>query len=147
MPSKGSGGYVAKKSDLERAIELQLQAKPRRSRQLSLVLISAAVAAGMTSCGNLESGGSVQRDIYASLEDCRADWGNPEDCEEVSERRSATGSRVWYGPRYSSRSSFPGSYTPTPRPGSRSKGTVSSTPSRGGFGASASRHGSGSTAS
>lgn len=118
-----------------------------RSRHLTLVLISAAVAAGMTGCGRLESGGTTQRDVYTSIEDCQADWGRPEDCEQVDDRRSATGRTVWYGPRYSSRTHSSSGYSTTTRPGSRSKGTVSSTPSRGGFGASASRHSGGSSAS
>lgn len=118
-----------------------------RSRHLTLVLISAAVAAGMTGCGRLESGSATQRDVYASMEDCQADWGRPDDCEMVDEGRSATGRKVWYGPRYSSRTHTSTGYSTTPRSGSRSKGTVSSTPTRGGFGASASRHGGGSSAS
>lgn len=117
-----------------------------RSRHLTLVLISAAVAAGMTGCGRLETTGTA-RDVYSSLEDCKADWGRPEDCEAIDERRSATGGRVWYGPRYSTRTYSPGGYSSATRAGSRSKGTVSSTPSRGGFGASASRHRGGSSAS
>ncbi|TAG00823.1 MAG: hypothetical protein EAZ30_09035 [Betaproteobacteria bacterium] len=89
----------------------------------------------------MESDSNVNRDVYANLEECRADWGNPEDCEEIDEKKSATGSRAFYGPRYSSRTGNYGGYSTTSRPGSRSKGTVSSSPSRGGFGASSSRHG------
>ena len=115
-----------------------------RSRNLSLVLISATALGGLAGCGNLESGASNSRDVYANLEACKADWGTPGDCEEVDAKRSATGSSGFYGPRYSSRSGAYG-YNPTPRPGSRSMGSVASSASRSGFGASASRHSSGSS--
>lgn len=115
-----------------------------RSRNLSLVLISAAALGGLAGCGNLESGASNSRDVYANLEACKADWGTPGDCEEVDAKRSATGSSGFYGPRYSSRSGAYG-YNPTPRPGSSSMGSVASSASRSGFGASASRHSSGSS--
>ena len=113
--------------------------KRKRSLRLTLVLISAATLSG---CGGLENDPAVSRDVYASLEDCRADWGNPEDCEEIDEKRSATGSRAFYGPRYSSRTGSYGGYSSTSRPGSRSKGTLSGSrsASRGGFGRSSSRH-------
>jgi uncharacterized protein YgiB involved in biofilm formation len=113
----------------------------KRSLHLTLVFISAAALAG---CGRLEDSRGVSRDVYANLEECRADWGNPEDCEEIDEKRSATGTRSFYGPRYTSRTGSSGGYSTSTRPGSRSKGTVSSggTASRGGFGASSSRHSS-----
>jgi uncharacterized protein YgiB involved in biofilm formation len=114
-----------------------------RSLNLSLVLIGATALGGLAGCGNLESGASNSRDVYANLEACKADWGTPGDCEEVESTRSATGTRAYYGPRYSSRSGTYG-YNSTPRTGSRSVGSVSSSASRGGFGASASRHSSGS---
>lgn len=121
--------------------------KPRRMRSahLSLVLISATALTGLAGCGNLEnSARNSSRDVYASMEACKADWGTPGDCEEISESRSATGTRSFYGPRYYSRSGSTG-YSTTSRPGSRSSGTISSGVSRGGFGASASRHSSGSS--
>ena len=111
----------------------------KRSAHLTLVLISAAALAGVAGCGNLESSGANSRDVYASMEDCKADWGTPGDCETVPESRSATGRSSFYGPRYYSRSSSSG-YSATPRPGSRASGSVSSSPSRGGFGASSSHH-------
>jgi uncharacterized protein YgiB involved in biofilm formation len=114
----------------------------KRSAHLTLVFISAAAAAGLAGCGRLENSAATSRDVYANLEECRADWGNPEDCEEIDEKRSATGTRSYYGPRYSSRTgNYNSGYSTTTRPGSRSKGTVSSTPTRGGFGSSSSRHG------
>jgi hypothetical protein len=115
------------------------QALRKRSTHLSLVLISAAALTGVAGCGNLEKDGANSRDVYANMEACKADWGTPGDCEEIEPGRSATGSRSFYGPRYYSRSGASG-YTSTPRPGSRSSGSVSSSPSRGGFGASSARH-------
>lgn len=117
-----------------------------RSLNLSLVLISATALGGLAGCGNLESGASNSRDVYANMEACKADWGTPGDCEEVDAKRSATGSTGFYGPRYSSRSGAYG-FNATPRPGSRSVGSVASSASRSGFGASGSRHSSGSSAS
>jgi uncharacterized protein YgiB involved in biofilm formation len=114
----------------------------KRSAHLTLIFISAAAAAGLAGCGRLENSSATSRDVYANLEECRADWGNPEDCEEIDEKRSASGSRAFYGPRYSSRTgNYNSGYSTATRPGSRSKGTVSSTPTRGGFGSSSSRHG------
>ena len=116
-----------------------------RSLNLSLVLISATALGGLAGCGNLESGPTNSRDVYANLEACKADWGTPGDCEEVDSKRSATGHAGFYGPRYSSRSGSAYGFNSTPRPGSRSSGSVTSTVSRSGFGASASRHSSGSS--
>jgi len=121
---------------------------PRKSSaRITLVLIGAAALGGLAGCGNLETDQPRSRDVYASIEDCRADWGNPGDCEEIQPERSATGHRVYYGPRYYSRTGSVAGYSPSPRVGSRATGTVSSTPARGGFGASAARHGSSSSAS
>ena len=114
-----------------------------RSRNLSLVLISATALGGLAGCGNLESGPTNTRDVYANLEACKADWGAPGDCEAVDGKRTVTGTSGFYGPRYSSRSGSTYGYNSTPRPGSRSSGSVTSTVSRSGFGASASRHSSG----
>ena len=127
-------------------------AKPKRMRSLNLTLVLMGTAAlgGLTGCGNLESNKSTSRDVYANLEACKADWGNPGDCEEVASSTSGHssgvgGSRSFYGPRYSSRSGSTG-FSSDARPGSRSSGTISSSSvSRSGFGASASRHGGGSS--
>ena len=122
-----------------------IKSKRMRSLNLPLVFISATALGGLAGCGNLESGGGSSRDVYANLEACKADWGAPGACEEVDPKRSATGTSGYYGPRYYSRTGGSG-FTSTPRPGSRSSGTVSSSSvSRGGFGASASRHGGGSS--
>ena len=120
----------------------------KRSAHLTLVFISAAAAATLAGCGRMENDSNVNRDVYKNLEECRADWGNPEDCEEIDEKKSATGTRAYYGPRYGSRTGNYGGYSTTTRPGSRASGTVSGSPSRGGFGSSSSRHsGSGHSAS
>ncbi len=126
-------------------------AKPKRMRSLNLTLVLMGTAAlgGLTGCGNLESNKGTSRDVYANLEACKADWGNPGDCEEVASPSGHSsgvgGSRSFYGPRYSSRSGSTG-YSSDARPGSRASGTISSSSaSRGGFGASASRHGGGSS--
>ena len=125
---------------------LPFKLRRMRSLNLSLVLISATALGGLAGCGNLESGATNSRDVYANMEACKADWGTPGDCEEVDSKRSATGTTGFYGPRYSSRSGAYG-FNSTPRSGSRSVGSVASSASRGGFGASASRHSSGSSAS
>ena len=125
---------------------LPFKLRRMRSLKLSLVLISATALGGLAGCGNLESGATNSRDVYANMEACKADWGTPGDCEEVDSKRSATGTTGFYGPRYSSRSGAYG-FNSTPRSGSRSVGSVASSASRGGFGASASRHSSGSSAS
>ena len=129
-------------------------AKPKRMRSLNLTLVLMGTAAlgSLTGCGNLESNKGTSRDVYANLEACKADWGNPGDCEEVASSAATGhsgvgGSRSFYGPRYSSRSGSSG-FSSDARPGSRSSGTISSSSvSRGGFGASASRHGGGSSSS
>ena len=131
-----------------------LAAKPKRMRSLNLtlVLMGTAALSGVTGCGNLESNKSTSRDVYANLEACKADWGNPGDCEEVASSTSGHSSgvgssRSFYGPRYSSRSGSTG-FSSDARPGSRSSGTISSSSvSRGGFGASALRHGGGGSSS
>lgn len=125
--------------------------KRMRSLNLTLVLMGTAALSGLAGCGNLESNKGTSRDVYANLEACKADWGNPGDCEEVAStagHSSGVGtSRSFYGPRYSSRSGSTG-FSSDARPGSRSSGTISSSSvSRGGFGASASRHGGGSSSS
>ena len=128
-----------------------IRPKRMRSLNLTLVLMGTAALGGLTGCGNLESNKGTSRDVYANLEACKADWGNPGDCEEVASptgHSSGVGSsRSFYGPRYSSRSGSTG-FSSDARPGSRSSGTISSSSvSRGGFGASASRHGGGSSSS
>jgi uncharacterized protein YgiB involved in biofilm formation len=100
----------------------------------------------------------MRRDVYASLEDCRADWGRVEECEAASStgtRSSASGSH-YYGPRYYWSSASGHHDDLRPRPGSRAQSVANisrasggssggSSISRGGFGGSSSAHGSSSS--
>jgi uncharacterized protein YgiB involved in biofilm formation len=141
VPEPTTQRHSARKSTARKSAARQITVR-KSSAHLTLIFISAAAAAGLAGCGRLESESATSRDVYANIEECRADWGNPGDCEEIDEKRSATGNRSFYGPRYSSRTgNYNSGYSSTTRPGSRSKGTVSSTPTRGGFGSSSSRHG------
>ena len=106
----------------------------KKSARVTLVLIGLTALAG---CGEDDR----RRDVYASREDCLADWGNkPEDCTPATDPRHA--SRGYYsGPYYGSHSSGSGS-TWTRSSSSRSighsysGGSHSSGTSRGGFGSS-----------
>jgi len=104
----------------------------KSSGRVTLVLIGVAALSG---CGKDEQ----RRDVYASKEDCLADWGNkPEDCTPATDQRHR-GSGFFYGPIYAgSRMGGGGSgWTSGPRPGSRAVGSSSSgSPTRGGFGSS-----------
>jgi hypothetical protein len=105
-----------------------MAAKTRKSSaRVTLVLLGVATLAG---CGR---GDDQRRDIYASREDCLADWGNtPQDCTpatDASHRRSG----YFYGPSYIYHSGGSGA---TWTRGSRSIGSAPSHASRGGFGAS-----------
>jgi uncharacterized protein YgiB involved in biofilm formation len=101
----------------------------KSSGQVTLVLIGVAALAG---CGE------QKRDMYATREDCLADWGHkPEDCTPSGTGR-AGGGGVYYGPSYSvpwwrSASSSHASGSTPHAVSSVSAGSVS----RGGFGASA----------
>jgi uncharacterized protein YgiB involved in biofilm formation len=103
----------------------------KSSSRITLVLIgAAAMGATLAGCGKQE----LRRDVYASKEDCLADWGNtPTDCEPAYDRPtgSATTTHYYGRPyRYNSSSTYSSSR-------SRSGKTIgSSTVSRGGFGGS-----------
>ena len=113
----------------------------KSSARVTLALIGVAALAG---CDQAEE---QRRDVYATKEDCLADWGNkPEDCTPATEARHASHG-FWYGPFYG----VPGAYSRstgwTPRSGarsigsstsgfSRSSGSSHSSVSRGGFGSS-----------
>jgi uncharacterized protein YgiB involved in biofilm formation len=103
----------------------------KSSGRVTLVLIGVAALAG---CGEDDQ----RRDVYASREDCLADWGNkPQDCTPATDSRHH-GAGYFYGPTYPYRSSGSGSsWTGGSRGGARSLGNVSSGVSRGGFGSSA----------
>jgi len=118
-------------------------AMPNRTRKSSvhvtLVLLGAVALAG---CG--ESGSPTEkRDVYASKEDCLADWRDPRDCEEGPAQAGGQGGRrYWYGPGYSHGPSWgDGYHAGAPREGSHALGTFGTT--RGGFGASGHAHGAG----
>jgi uncharacterized protein YgiB involved in biofilm formation len=106
----------------------------KSSARVTLVLIGVAALAG---CGRAQE---QRRDVYASREDCLADWGNkPEDCKPATEQRHASHG-FWYGPVYPipygySSSGF--SRGSTRSIGSSGTGSQSSSVSRGGFGSSA----------
>ena len=70
--------------------------KRKSSGHVSLVLIGLATAAVAGCSQEPES----RRDVYASREDCLADWGNqPADGTPATDRRHAGGS-FFYGPMY-----------------------------------------------
>jgi uncharacterized protein YgiB involved in biofilm formation len=113
-------------------------AKRKSSARVTLVLIG--VAAFATGCDRAEE---QRRDVYATREDCLADWGNkPEDCTPATEPRHASHG-FFYGPFYGIPSAYSRNSAWTPRSGARSIGSsTSGTPSRssvsrGGFGSSA----------
>jgi uncharacterized protein YgiB involved in biofilm formation len=106
----------------------------KSSTKITLVLIGVAALAG---CGRTQE---QRRDVYATREDCLADWNNkPDDCKPATEARHSSHG-FWYGPIYpipygSSSSAF--SRGSSRSIGSSSSGTSSSSISRGGFGSSA----------
>lgn len=105
----------------------------KSSTRVTLVLIGVAALAG---CGRAQE---QRRDVYASRQDCLADWNNkPDDCKPATEARHAS-QGFWYGPIYPiplGHSSSGFSRGSTRSIGSSSAGTHSSV-SRGGFGSSA----------
>jgi hypothetical protein len=105
----------------------------KSSSQVTLVLVGVAALAG---CGD-----DGKRDVYASREDCLADWGNkPEDCTRATEGAHRSHG-YFYGPVYSgsraasSWGSSSGSHSAGATSQSRSIGSAGSS-SRGGFGSS-----------
>ena len=89
----------------------------RKSTAVTLVVCGVAALSGC----NREA--QTRRDVYASRQDCLADWGNkPEDCKPATEQRHAS-SGFWYGPVYpipfgfssgnAWRSGAPGGYPPS----------------------------------
>lgn len=115
---------------------------PTRSRKSStrvtLVLIGAA--ATLAGCGSPDdSGEALRRNLYASKEDCVADWGDPRECEQSeAPQNGGHAGRVWFGPSYRYGG---GSYGATVPHSAHSIG--STTIARGGFGATGHAHSSG----
>ena len=107
----------------------------KSSGRVTLVLIGVAALGG---CGGDDA---TRRDVYATREDCLADWGNkPQDCTPATDPNHRSRG-YYYGPSYGyhgSPSSWGRSSTT-----SHSIGTHSSGTSRGGFGSHASSHASG----
>ena len=61
----------------------------KSSRSITLVLVGVAALAGCS---------EDKRDMYATRDDCLADWGNkPEDCVPATPARTGG---VYYGPSY-----------------------------------------------
>jgi hypothetical protein len=109
----------------------------RKSSRVSLVLIGLAALGGCS---------ESRQDVYATKEDCLADWGNkPEDCKPSSDKKHA-GMGYFVGPAYAYsmfRGLGGGGYSDGSggSSGSRSSfnsssGSRSSSVSRGGFGSS-----------
>lgn len=101
----------------------------KSSSHITLVFIGAAtVAATLNGCSKEE----IRRDVYASKQDCLADWGHtPADCEPAYDRRTGNAAVTHYYGR-------PYSFTGSGSPSHSGKTIGSSTVSRGGFGSSAS---------
>ncbi len=98
----------------------------KSSSHITLVLIgAAALGATLGGCNREE----VRRDVYASKQDCLADWGNtPQDCEPAYDRPTGNGATTHYYGR-------PYTYSGGGASPSHSGKTIgSSTVSRGGFG-------------
>lgn len=107
----------------------------KSSARVTLALIGVAALAG---CDRADE---QRRDVYATREDCLADWGNkPEDCKPATEPRHASHG-FWYGPFYGIPHGYSSSSAWTPRSGARAIGSSGfgshSSVSRGGFGSSA----------
>jgi hypothetical protein len=110
----------------------------RRSSKITLVLLGVAALAG---CDRSDQ---ARRDVYASREDCLADWGNkPEDCTPSTDPAHVSRG-LWIGPTYPMGTGFWGggwgssTHSSSHSIGSSSPGGVS----RGGFGSTGSAHGS-----
>jgi uncharacterized protein YgiB involved in biofilm formation len=121
--------------------------KVRRSQRIALVLIGAATVPACTPAPQ-----RVVHDRYASLQDCAADWGRPEVCDQDDNRPLAGqfgGPRILYrGPSYPQGDREEAQYQARRQaiqlgaldPASPRSGTHAieqAVPSRGGFGASA----------
>ena len=102
----------------------------KSSGRVTLVLIGVAA---LSACSSEDD---QRRDVYATREDCLADWANkPQDCTRATDPNHAR-SGYWYGPTYPYRSGATGSSWNSGTRGSttRSIGSSSSSVSRGGFG-------------
>jgi uncharacterized protein YgiB involved in biofilm formation len=114
-----------------------MSGKRKSSGRVTLVLVGlAAMAAGC------ERTPAMKRDVYASREDCLADWGNkPEDCTPAQDRPRPGGGFFFYGPLYAASAmnalrSGPAWSGSGVRPGSHAVASAEAPVSRGGFGSS-----------
>ena len=105
----------------------------KSSRTVTLVLIGVAAMAGCS---------DEKRDVYASKEDCLADWGNKtEDCTPATDSKNANRG-FYYGPLYAAGGFLAGrswggsnrSFAGSRAIGTAESGSSGSTSSRGGFG-------------
>jgi len=110
----------------------------KSSSEITLVLIGVAA---LTGCGG---GDDARRDVYATREDCLADWSNKaEDCTPATDEKHRSRG-YFYGPSYAHRSSTGSTWSSRSSSGrsigsssSSRSGSSSSGTSRGGFGSSA----------
>src|SRR5271168_904931 len=112
--------------------------RPRKSsRQVTLVLLGAAT---LVACSQDDR--TLRRDVYASRENCVADWGDEVKCEQspVTSQGGLHGF-FWYGPAYRAGLFGSSQSDDGARPGSHAIST--SHVSRGGFGATGAAHGFG----
>lgn len=113
--------------------------KRKSSRRVSLVLISAAALASGSLVGCADD--EIRRDVYASKEDCLADWGNDQkDCEPAYDHPHSRGAHTaYYGRPYT----YHGGSSISPSRTGKTIGSRSTGVSRGGFGSSARSSGGG----
>jgi hypothetical protein len=111
----------------------------KSSGTVTLVLIGVAALAGCS---------DERRDVYASKEDCLADWGNKaEDCTPATDTKNANRG-FYYGPLYAAGGFLAGSNwggSNRSFAGSRSIGSTSTQSTSSGSTSSSSRGGFGST--
>ncbi|CAN5332959.1 hypothetical protein BH09PSE6_BH09PSE6_17770 [soil metagenome] len=110
----------------------------RAARQISLVLIGTSA---IVACSRQSEAPAVQ-DRYASLEDCAADWGRPEECQARPDQASGTGHGFFYGPWYYA-GNRPGFSNRAVGSVPASSGARSASVSRGGFGSTGHAFGAG----
>jgi uncharacterized protein YgiB involved in biofilm formation len=67
----------------------------RAPNHITLVLIGAAALAGCS-----QEAPKMARDHYATLEDCAADWGRPENCDRVQSSGYGAVPFIFRGPAY-----------------------------------------------
>jgi uncharacterized protein YgiB involved in biofilm formation len=110
----------------------------KSSNRVTLVLIGIAGTGLLGGCQKDE----MRRDVYASKQDCLADWGHsPQDCEPAYDRPAGNGARThYYGRPYffsgGGSSFFSGGGSSLGSGAHSSRAIGSSGISRGGFGGS-----------